>query len=207
MKLDSRDVTRIKYPSRVKDHPKWAYEAKPWAGYPHTSGNMHKSIEAHYMYRTAKQMGGNIANLGAYKGHSTATFAYGIRDGKKNGTVYAVDLFNHIGAPGEQLALLKGGIEQCGLSKYVEVCEGFTQDWAPRLAHVRFNIILIDADHHYESCKNDFELWSPMLNRNGLVMFHDVEYDTVNRVIEECLLGDKWELVEHVFKLKTLRRA
>ena len=68
-----------------------------------------------------------------------------------------------------------------------------------------YDFIFIDADHNYESVLRDFRVWSPMVADDGLLSFHDTDHDTVHRVIEEEL--DEWELVDHVFSIKTFKRV
>jgi len=38
----------------------------------------------------------------------------------------------------------------------------------------KIDFLFIDADHTYEGVKRDFELYSPLLAKNGIVAFHDV---------------------------------
>ena len=64
-----------------------------------------------------------------------------------------------------------------------------------KLKGLKFNLIFIDADHHYESCKRDFILWNRLLAPDGEIAFHDVDINTVDRVIEEELKN--WEIVEN----------
>lgn len=202
-----RDERLLASPTRVKDHPTWRKEEKPWANYMHHSAKMHSSMECHYMYRVAKELGsGNYASLGTFKGLSTACMAYGLKEGGHKGKVYAVDLFNHWNSeePGFQLAQFHLGMEEAGLTEYVQACEGYTHVWAHKLRKLRFKFILIDADHHYETCKMDFEKWSPLLAEGGIIAFHDCDMVTVNLVISE--LGDEWEQVEHIHRLKMFSR-
>ena len=87
---------------------------------------------------------------------------------------------------------------------HVQFCKGHTQDWARKLSDVRFKFIFIDADHQYESTKQDFEFWSPLLEAGGLIAFHDINLNTVRRVIDEKL--NSWELVDFVCNIQTFRR-
>lgn len=188
----------------AKDHP-WHREVKPWMDYPWKKTKMHTYLECHYFYRTAKLIGsGNYLSLGTYKGLSTACLAMGLRDSGGSGKVYAVDLFNHTDGQRESFDI---GIANVKLEPFVEVCAGFTQDWAPTFAEreLKFNFILIDADHSYETCKLDFELYSELLTPDGLIAFHDVNFNTVNRVIEE-IDKNKWNQLDHVYRLKTFTR-
>jgi len=196
------------YPARVKDHPVWKGEAKPWSAYIHHSSKMHSSMEGHYFYRTAKKLGsGNYASLGAFKGLSTACMAYGLREGGHTGKVYGVDLFNHYNPleSGAQLKLFNEGMKAAGLEDYAVACEGYTHVWAHKLRKLRFKFILIDADHHYETCKMDFDKWSTLLAEGGLIAFHDVDMVTVNKVIEEMDQG-VWKQVDHIHRLKIFTR-
>jgi hypothetical protein len=36
------------------------------------------------------------------------------------------------------------------------------------------NVRLIDGDHSYEGAKTDYELYSPLVARGGLIGFHDI---------------------------------
>jgi len=194
----------IAEPHKMKEIRGWGDEPAPWKKYTHIKTSMHVSAECHYFYRTARHMGsGNYLNLGVFRGLSTACMAMGLRDSGSKGKVYAVDLFNHVH---NQRKAFDEGMADAGLGKFVEVCPGFTYDWHERLKGVKFNFILIDADHHYESCYTDFKNYSPFLAPNGLIAFHDVDMIPVGRVIEEHLTPDKWEQVAHIYKLKVFKR-
>lgn len=188
----------------AKDHP-WHGEPKPWLDYPWKKTKMHTDIECHYFYRTVKMMGpGNCVSLGAYKGLSTACMAYAMRDSNSPGRVYAVDLFTHGEYARESFDM---GMDRTQLWPWIEVCTGYTQDWAETFEKrgIRFKFILIDADHNYETCKLDWELYKGLLAPGGLIAFHDVNFTTVDRVIQE-IDKSQWEQVDFVFRLKTFRR-
>lgn len=38
----------------------------------------------------------------------------------------------------------------------------------------KLDILFIDGDHTYEGVKKDFELWSPLVKKEGYVVFHDI---------------------------------
>lgn len=40
------------------------------------------------------------------------------------------------------------------------------------------DFLFIDGDHTYEGAKKDYEMFSPLVRRGGIVAFHDVVYDT-----------------------------
>ena len=190
------------HPARVKDSV-WSHEDKPWGDpqYPHKS--QHSSIESHYLYRNVLKLGvGNYANLGVFRGGSTDCIAQGLKK-LGGGQIYAVDLFQKINGA-ENVEDLIDIFKDRGTDKYTTFCEGYTHDWPARLKHLQFKFIFIDADHYYETCKQDFDLWSPLLEPEGVIAFHDVDFNTVNKFLEDEL-GD-WELVDHVYRIKSFRK-
>ena len=199
--IQTKDKSLIMQPGRTKDHPIYSQEAKPWGDPPYPHRSRHSSIELHYLYRTALRLGGNVANLGTYRGSTASAMAHGVRDSGE-GTVYTVDLHDENGA--YSIEQLRPVFDERGLGDYVWFCKGYTSTWAKWLSWKEFNFIFIDADHHYESCKQDFSLWKNLLVPEGEIAFHDVDINTVDRVINEELKD--WELVDHVFKIKTFKR-
>jgi len=198
-----KDPRLIKHPSRVKDHPIWHAEKKPWAFplYPHKG--LHVSIEIHYLYRTVLRLGeGNYANLGVFVGASTHSMVHGAVP--NNGHVYAVDIFDTDYFRTSSVEEITKTFNDRNIGDYVTFCKGLTKDWAKKLNHLKFKFIFIDADHKYESCLEDFKLWSPLIEEGGEIAFHDVDMEPVNRVITEEL--DDWELVDHVYRIKGFKR-
>jgi hypothetical protein len=199
--IQTKDKSRIMQPGRTKDHPVYSQEPKPWGDPPYPHRSRHASIEIHYLYRTALRLGGDAANLGTYRGSTASALAHGLKDAG-GGKVYTVDLHDENGA--YSIEQLKPVFEKRGLGEHVLFCKGYTHQCAEMLSHKLFNFIFIDADHHYESCLQDFKLWSPLLASGGEIAFHDVDINTVDRVINEEL--DDWVLVDHVFKIKSFKR-
>jgi hypothetical protein len=201
---------------RTKDYPLYRKEPKPWGDPPYPGRALHPSVEIHNLYRTALRLGGDVANLGTYRGATASAMAHGVKDAG-GGMVYAVDFYEDgyvvEGEEGENEQHFDGAFnteqikqvfDERGLGDYATFCKGHTNDWAKWLSHKSFNLVFIDADHHYEACLKDFQLWSPLVAPEGEIAFHDVDMNTVSRVIDEEL--DEWELVEHVYRTKTFRR-
>ena len=199
--IQTKDESKIMQPGRTKDHPIYRQEDKPWGDPPYPYRSRHASVELHYLYRTALRLGGNIANLGTYRGSTAAVLAHGVKD-NGDGMVYTVDLHDVNGAYGIERLLTV--FEDRGLNEYTTFCKGYTHEWGSQLSDVGFNFIFVDADHHYESCLQDFVLWSRLLVPRGEIAFHDVDINTVDRVINEELKD--WVMVDHVFKIKSFRR-
>ena len=47
-----------------------------------------------------------------------------------------------------------------------------------------FDLIHIDADHTFEGVKKDFELYSQIMNKNGIITIHDTDKNYVDNFIE-----------------------
>jgi hypothetical protein len=201
MKIIDDRSRKQKCSGRVKDSV-WRNEKKPW-GHPPYPGraSSHGSKEVHYLYRTALACGGNIANLGVFRGVSTSALAHGVKE-RGDGKVYAVDFFDRNTC--FTVEHITEVFEERGTLPWVEFCKGHTQDWAVHLNHLKFNFIFVDADHQYESTLGDFKTWEPLLAPRGLIAFHDIGLNTVNKVIEEEL--SDWEIVDFVCNIKTFRR-
>lgn len=57
------------------------------------------------------------------------------------------------------------------------------------ISNERFDFIFIDGDHSYEGVKKDWEMYSPLINKGGLVVFHDsTGYDSVKKLCDEIRL-------------------
>ncbi len=186
---------------RAKDS-KWRDEKKPWGLPPYPGrASSHGSLEVHYLYRTALRLGGNIANLGVFRGVSTNAIASALKE-RGEGRVYAVDYFDRNTC--FTVEHITEVFEERGTLPFTEFCVGHTQDWAKELSHLKFNFIFVDADHQYESTLGDFKTWEPLLAPGGEIAFHDIGLNTVNRVLEEEL--SDWDMVEFVSNIKTYRR-
>ncbi len=200
-----RDIKRVNGIGRIKDHRTWCDEYKPWAYPPWPYEAIHTSLEAHYLYRTVFNLGkGNYATLGVYLGGSTNALVCGAAP--HGGHVYGIDLFEANKMYPELLDEdeVMRAFDDRGTEKFVSLCTGSTSAWAEKLSHLKFKLIFIDADHTYNAVLEDFKLWRPLLEEGGLIAFHDIDMDSVHRVITEEL--NDWELVDHVFRIKTFKR-
>ena len=187
--------------SKVRD-TRWKDAEKPYLDI--QSKTAVSSGEAHLLYDMAKRLGsGNYANLGVAAGKSVGCLAWGLKYSKHKGKVYAVDYFGWAQERFQPEGLrktLKDVIE------YVEFCKGYTHEWAPRLAHLKFRGMFIDADHNYETCKADWELWNPMIEVGGEVAFHDTHKNTVDKVVREHIDYTCWKQVDHIYSIKLFKR-
>ena len=45
----------------------------------------------------------------------------------------------------------------------------------------KIDFLFIDGDHSYQGVKNDYELYSPMVNSTGIIAFHDINPDYLTK--------------------------
>jgi len=191
---------------KVRDVENWAKHHKPYLVYPEKG--LHSSAEKHLFYLIGKHMGkGNYANLGTWGGASAACLAYGIKEAGQGGTIYAVDVFS-INKVKIMPTRIPEHFKKLGLSDHVDlkICKGFTSEWAVKLKDVKFKFILVDADHSYKSCREDYDLWSPLLEVGGEIAFHDCEYEEVDRVLKESLVEPEWKFIRQIWKTMLYRK-
>lgn len=130
-----------------------------------------------------------VVELGSWKGRSTSWLASGIKD-RGEGQVYAIDTWQ--GTPGEMEheQLLKGYNrdqlfdEFFGNMHKLELTEWITpirvdtltaaKQWIQERPDTEIGVLFIDAGHEYEQVLHDFECWSPMVVKNGFIIFDDV---------------------------------
>ena len=59
------------------------------------------------------------------------------------------------------------------------------------------DLLFIDGDHTYEGVKQDWEMYSPLLNDDGIVVFHDIVEHTK---IPECQVDRLWRELKPMYE-------
>lgn len=160
--------------------------------------------EGAYLYTLARLAPkGIVVELGTYKGKSAVCLA-------QAGPVYSIDHFAgeqftnitaeavDTGAPaalgvhpdhyhGTYANDCYANLERYGVSPHVHLVN---QDSAEAAAHFarqgdRVALLFVDAAHHYEAVRRDFEAWAPMLAPGGAIAFHDRAFGGVARLLGE----------------------
>jgi hypothetical protein len=126
----------------------------------------------------------------------------------KFGEVYVVDATNGVNGEVDWAELgsyLRGKFNPRFINSTTE--DAFYNFFVKR--DVKIDYLHIDADHTYEGCKLDFDLYSTIMNENGIISIHDTDkrywdnfetYEDENsdicigpsEVIKE--ISDKWEV-------------
>ena len=72
---------------------------------------------------------------------------------------------------------------------------GTAQDLKKILKGRTIDFLYIDADHTYEGVKTDFDLYSPLVSKGGLIGFHDIRNMKANHQVR-----DFWTEIKHQFE-------
>tara|TARA_R110000751_G_scaffold145140_1_gene248836 strand:- start:1558 stop:2184 length:627 start_codon:yes stop_codon:yes gene_type:complete len=127
---------------------------------------------------------GNFANLGHARGGSAVLLGVGILEqGHTDSKIYSVDI-NFDGMKKKNELMDKYGVR--GL---IQPCKGSTTEFAAELKGLEFVFTFIDADHTYNSVVRDFEAWSPLIKKGGLVAFHDTHQEFSHQAVSACVVG------------------
>lgn len=63
----------------------------------------------------------------------------------------------------------------------------FTNEAAPLVTDNSLDFVFIDADHSYDGVKNDIIDWYPKVKDTGMVIGHDLSWNTVSTAIDDTL--------------------
>lgn len=137
--------------------------------------------EANGLFEVANSLkkGSVVVEIGSWKGKST----YCIAQGLKRGIIHCIDPFNAAGEEGSKevyesekgekslLLQFQHNLRTIPRSVSIEVHKGYSHEFVGKIPFIDF--LFIDGDHSIEGCKFDFENFSPYVNVNGFVAFHD----------------------------------
>jgi predicted O-methyltransferase YrrM len=141
-----------------------------------------------------------ILEVGAEWGRSTVALASVAR------MVYSVDC--HLGADrgGDSLDTFWKNIQRYKLRTKVIPIVGFGKDIAPIFKDEFFDLLFLDADHRYESVRDDIGFFVRMVKPGGWIAFHDygVPHFGVTQAVEEfaAKIGGKTEVVRSLAVLR-----
>jgi len=142
--------------------------------------------EAKCLYELAKSCGGDIVEIGSWKGKSTVCLALGSKAGSK-GKVFAIDPHEGIAdsctkliGPRESTEpIFRENIKKAGVDgivvPLVMKSEEAINKWTKHIS-----LLWIDGDHEYEGVKKDILLFEPYLKIGSRICFHDAFYLLTN---------------------------
>lgn len=149
--------------------------------------------EGYFLYTAAKKEKGNgeVVEIGSWKGKSTICLASGLKDSKR-GKVVAVDPHKGKFTGGKTSPTYKEflqNLKSAGIADYVSplvvTSEEAAKNWKKPI-----RLLFIDGLHDYKHTYQDLFLWTPFIQKNGIVAFHDAFCGHVGpeRVILEEIL-------------------
>ena len=68
------------------------------------------------------------------------------------------------------------------------------------LGQNRLDFLFIDGDHSYEGVKKDFEMYSPLVRKGGIIAFHDI----AAYIEKGKFVGDFWNEVKSNYKYREI---
>lgn len=164
----------------------------------------------------------DAVELGSFTGVGTCFLAAGVASRSSGGRVWAVDSFagsttidfeitryqaslRRLG--GTTLTRFRRNMRLAGCDRHVTPIVSDTtaaaRDWTGR----PIGLLLVDANHTYESCRDDFLAWRPHLAPGATVMFHDYSsgFPGVIEAVDELLATQPLTVVDTVHMLKVCR--
>lgn len=159
--------------------------------------------------------------LGAHTGVGTCFLAAGLEHAG-GAVLWAVDTFagtttldfekekraaQDAGPGWRHLPMFRRHLAMFGFEDLVVEKVGWTTEVAKLWPGDPIGLLLVDADHSYDSCRADFLAWEAFLADGAVVMFHDYEpnYPGVIQAVDELLDTARLRLVETVCTLKVCR--
>ena len=65
------------------------------------------------------------------------------------------------------------------------------------LGKSKLDLLFIDGDHTYEGVKKDWEMYSPLVRKGGIVAFHDISF---HPKVPECQVDKFWKELKPKYK-------
>ena len=88
--------------------------------------------------------------------------------------VYGIDCFDvsvHGPREDDDYQFVMSVKEKLGLDN-LEIIKGYFDDVA-KTWNKKIDLLHIDGLHDYENCKNDCDIWAPLVKEDGVILFHD----------------------------------
>ena len=65
------------------------------------------------------------------------------------------------------------------------------------LSNQKLDFLFIDGDHTYEGVKKDFEMYSPLVRKGGIIAFHDIAKHPAK---SKCEVNDFWDEIKNKYR-------
>ncbi len=168
--------------------------------------------EARYLSERARECGGDVVEIGSYRGRSTIALAHGLAlAGVEGAQVYAIDPHApaqgvHGGAfgPRDRKAFFRNLLAADLVERVALInlpSQAAVRAWDREIA-----LLFIDGDHRYEQVRHDAFAWTPFLRDGGLAIFDDADdpQSGPGRVLEELARTGNFRLAGGAGRLRAL---
>lgn len=112
-----------------------------------------------------------LMEIGRCKGGTLLVLA---RACQNESTIFSIDLAGLSPARTKMLRMLAGNSRKIHLLTANSHSPETFNSISGALQGESLDILFIDGDHSYDGVKRDFEMYSPLVRRGGLVAFHDI---------------------------------
>ena len=139
-----------------------------------------------------------FAEVGCWKGRSTAYIADEIKRRLKNVTLYAIDTWEGNADEPDMQAYIaeanaRGGLYQefirnmnrCGVMDYITPMRMKSVEAAAKFADGELSFAFIDAGHSYEDVLADLRAFGPKVHFNSVMAGHDIARTSVRKAVED----------------------
>ena len=121
-----------------------------------------------------------VCELGSHVGSSSALFAYYCK------LVYCIDVWTYIKT--DYIPEFENDFDKYVLDNFNNVVKikSTTIDAVKRFLDNSLDLVYVDADHEYESVKEDINNWLPKIKKGGFIAGHD--FYGVNNGVEQAVI-------------------
>jgi len=141
------------------------------------------------LFGLAKEINSVVVEIGSYLGASSCFIAQGIKRSGSCSKLYCIDTWKNDamseGARDTYDEIMKN------TEKYKDIIVPIRESSDNAAAVLqkqikKIDMLFIDADHNYDGCKRDWDLYSPFLRSGSVVIFHDYGWaEGVRKVVNE----------------------
>ena len=166
-----------------------------------------------------------IAEVGTYKGQSAITMANSLKNHNIDGHIFCIDTW--LGSvefytyPNSDRQFNRvNGYPSFYYNFLANVCLSKLENYITPLPlpsllaadvlsfhNIKFDMIYIDGDHSYKSVMSDLESYYPLLNENGVLFGHDIDWHDVKNALNDfCAKHNKtYSSTESLFWIMNLK--
>ena len=102
--------------------------------------------------------------------------------------IWKIPVYQKFALPGQNIKLIRASSHDISTLEQVKKILN-TQE---------LDFLFIDGDHTYEGVKKDFQLYSPMVRKGGIIVFHDI----VPHIGSSCQVDKFWNEIKQSYPFK-----